>query len=263
MLQIYTNQGLTTVLDSNLNDKKIGLDSTSLAKADSILNTTKLSIDSTRMSEADSALTALGIPLDTIKDGNLNFNFNLESFRDTRDLRHALNKYANKLETDLENETNPKERAKIREYIRLCRSPEQAVAKILEYTSWAFFLLLPLFALVLKLVYIRRKQNYMRHLIFSIHIHSFIFLVIIIVTFLYMVSSGKISGVAVALGDNMQSISTLLMLSVPVYFVIALKKFYGQSWRKSILKFFATSFIYNIIFLTIMVLVFLNALSIL
>ena len=261
LLQMYTNRGLTTVLDSGFDGEKTALDSTSLVLADSILNETKQEINSKISAKADS-LYKTGVPFDSLKNASLNFKINLETFRDTRNLRHVLNKYANKLETDLENETNPKERAKIREYISLCRSPEQAVAKILEYTSWAFFLLLPLFALILKLVYIRRKQNYMRHLVFSIHIHSFIFMVIIVITFLYMITSGKVSGILAAFGGNLQKVSTILMLLIPVYFCVALKKFYGQSWGKIIFKFFTISFFYNLVFITIMVLVFLNALSI-
>ncbi|WP_316788164.1 DUF3667 domain-containing protein [Pedobacter frigoris] len=38
------------------------------------------------------------------------------------------------------------------------------------------FLLLPLFALLLKLVYIRKKKYYYEHLIFSFHLHSALFL---------------------------------------------------------------------------------------
>lgn len=233
LLQVYTNRGLTTVLDTDLSEKDfVALDSTSLFLADSILNDVNLRIDSTKVE-------------------NLNFSIDMETFRDTRDLRNMLNRLAVTLEKNLETETDPGKKEKLREYIRLCRSPEQAMAKILEYMSWAFFFLLPIFALILKLVYIRRSQNYMRHLIFSIHIHSFIFLVLTIIVSLYLIFN-----------MNLQVISTLLIFSVPVYLVIALKKFYGQSFGKVILKFIGVSFLYNIIFFVTVGLVFLNALSI-
>ena len=210
-----------------------------------------MTIDSVSAHAVDSILSEVKVGMDSTQADDLNFNIDMETFRDTRDLRNGLNKFAVTLEKKLETETDSKKREKLREYIRLCRSPEQAVAKILEYMSWAFFLLLPVFALILKLAYIRRKQNYMRHLIFSIHIHSFIFVVLIIIVMLYIITNA-----------NLSIINAILMFSVPVYFILALKKFYGQSYGKVILKFFAVSFLYNIIFFFVVGFVFLRALSI-
>ncbi len=233
LLQIYTNRGLTKVLDAELSDKNLfSIDSVSAMAVDSILSQVKVEMDSTQAE-------------------NLNFHIDMETFRDTRDLRNGLNKFAVSLEKKLETETNSKKREKLQEYIRLCRSPEQAVARILEYMSWAFFLLLPVFALILKLAYIRRKQYYMRHLIFSIHIHSFVFVILSLIVGLYLITN-----------VNLKFVSTILFLSVPVYFILALKKFYGQSYGKVVLKFFAVSFLYNVIFFFTVGFVFLNALSI-
>lgn len=50
------------------------------------------------------------------------------------------------------------------------------------------FLLLPLFAFLLKLVYIRKKKYYYEHLIFSFHLHSALFLSILITIFLSWLS---------------------------------------------------------------------------
>lgn len=252
LLQIYTNKGLTTVLDSSLPDKAvIGLDSTSLALADSVFSEVNLELDSSHQLVPDSLLNEFGLSIDSTGENKMNLNLDLETFRDTRDLRQGLNKLAAVLVQKLETETGLKQKAKLREYIRLCRSPEQAVAKILEYMSWAFFLLLPLFALILKLVYVRRKHNYMRHLVFSIHIHSFVFLILTVLVASYMVFKG-----------NLNLLSTILVLSIPVYSIIAMKKFYGQTIGKVVVKFISISILYNIIFWFTVVIVFLNALSV-
>ena len=233
LLQIYTNRGLTTVLDTDLSNKNlVSVDSTSVALADSIMSEIKVDMDSTQAE-------------------NLNFNLDLETFRDTRNVRSGLGKLAASLEKKLENTTDPKERKRLLEYIRLSRSPEQAMAKILEYLSWAFFMLLPVFALILKLVYVRRKQNYMRHLIFSIHIHSFIFTILTIIVGAYLITN-----------VNLKIFTTILFFFIPVYFILALKRFYGQSYGKIFLKFIVVSFIYNIIFFIAVGYVFLSALSI-
>lgn len=43
------------------------------------------------------------------------------------------------------------------------------------------FFLLPIFALIVKLVYIRRKIYYVNHLIFSLHVHSIIFIYLLVI----------------------------------------------------------------------------------
>lgn len=233
LLQIYTNRGLTTVLDSSLpGEAAVGPDSTSTIIADSLLSNIAMELNS-----ADTE--------------NLDMKINLETFRNTTNLRSVLEKLAVGLEEKLEVETDRKTKAKMREYILLCRSPERAMAKILELMSWAFFILLPLFALILKLFYIRRKQNYMRHLIFSIHIHSFIFILFTLIIGLYLLFNG-----------NLETITSILLLTFPVYFVLALKKFYGQGIGKVIVKFFGIAMVYNVVFFFILGLVVLKALSI-
>jgi hypothetical protein len=260
LLQIYTNRGLTTVLDSNLGGN-ILLDSVAHTKADSIINQVKSELGTTDSIVGDSVLNLMGIAPDSADTSDLNLRITMETFRDTKDLRQTLNNLANEMENELVNVTDQKERAKKMEFIRLARSPEQAVTKFLEYLSWAFFLLLPIFAIFLKLLYIRRKQNYIRHLIFSIHTHSFIFIVFTIIILLYLLSGGDIEN-SIAESSGINNISILLTLSVPVYIIIALKKFYGQSWGKVILKFLTVSILYNIIFWIAVGIVFLNAISI-
>lgn len=48
--------------------------------------------------------------------------------------------------------------------------------KLISHLPKVMFILLPLFALILKLVNIRSKKLYAEHLIYSIHVHSFLFL---------------------------------------------------------------------------------------
>ena len=249
MLQNYTNRGLTTVLDSDISETNGKLDSILVASSDSIASVMASEMKEEELRATDSILSTYGLS-DTTGSDDLEFKLNLASFKDTRDLRQALAMYANSVEKKLETEEDPETRATMREHIRLCRSPEQAMAKILEYISWAFFLLLPMFALILKLIYIRRKQNYMRHLIFSIHIHAFIYVVMLIIVGMYM-----------SIPKNIESLTSIIILAIPVYTVIAMKRFYAQSAGKTILKFFVASFFYNILFITIVVTAILNALK--
>jgi hypothetical protein len=219
VLQIYSNRGLTKLLDSSIND------------------TANIKLDSVSVNLADSLMTELNSTLDTTGTSEMILDASTEILTSSVNIRQLLNKLAVYYENKLANETNVKKKARLREYIRWCRSPEDGWAKILEYMSWAFFLLLPVFALILKLFYIRRKQNYIRHLIFSIHLHSFIFIDFFFIIFLNMLFS-NFPGV----------ITFILFLAIPLYFILALKNFYTQNIGKILVKFLGISLLYNIVF---------------
>lgn len=232
VLQIYSNRGLTKLLDSSISE------------------TANISLDSVSVNLADSIVTELKSTIDTTGNTELILDAGTEFITNSGNIRQTLNKLAEYFESKLDDETDVKKKVRFREYIRWCRSPEDGWAKMLEYMSWAFFFLLPVFAIILKLFYIRRKQNYVRHLIFSIHLHSFIFIdffVIIILNMLFRNFPG--------------TITFLLLLCIPLYFILALIKFYRQSIGKTLIKFTGILFLYNIVFGIAVGIVFTNALS--
>ena len=94
------------------------------------------------------------------------------------------------------------------------------------------FVLLPLFAFILKLIYIRRKQfYYVDHIIFTIHLYVFIFLVML-VTF----GIGKLR--SLLHWEWLSFLSGIFVLSMFFYFYKALRNFYKQRRAKTILKYF-------------------------
>jgi hypothetical protein len=66
---------------------------------------------------------------------------------------------------------NPHQREKFREHL-------------LHNFPKIMFLLLPMFALILKLVYLKKKKYYYEHFIYSLHVHSAIFLAILFILLL-------------------------------------------------------------------------------
>jgi hypothetical protein len=87
----------------------------------------------------------------------------------------------------------------------------------------AMFFVLPLFALLLKLFY-RKSGRYAHHLVFSFYFFAYIFTVFSILIGINFIT------------DIPDWIDTLMVLSVFFYLIIALKRFYQQSWFKSFLK---------------------------
>ena len=93
------------------------------------------------------------------------------------------------------------------------------------------FVLLPLFAFILKLVYVRRKQfYYVDHIIFTIHLYIFVFLAML-VTF----GIGKLK--SLLHWEWLSFLSVIFVLSIFFYFYKALRNFYKQRRAKTIVKY--------------------------
>lgn len=117
--------------------------------------------------------------------------------------------------------------------IRLLKSNENIITFLLDKITWLVFIMLPMFALILKLLYFRRDFYYVEHLIFSVHVHTFLFIWAILIVW-----------VDDFLPEAIEATSTLLL---PVYIVIAMRRFYQQSWWKTIAKFLLANFGYWLI----------------
>lgn len=109
-------------------------------------------------------------------------------------------------------------------------------------TTWIpriLFVLLPAFAGVLALFYRRQRKQYLfvDHLVFSLTMHSFVFVLLIGAAIVAQIVGGWL-------------VALLTWIALSVYLVLSLKHFYGQSWVKTILKFFGITFIYNVFCLT-------------
>ena len=95
----------------------------------------------------------------------------------------------------------------------------------------ALFVLLPIFALILKIFYWRRGR-FAHHLVFSFYYFSFLFLVLILIlgiNFLWEIPDW---------------IDFLVMLSTYLYLVLALRHFYQQGFLLSLIKSWLIGFFY-------------------
>lgn len=94
-------------------------------------------------------------------------------------------------------------------------------------TTLIFFV--PLLALALKLLYIRRPFFYVDHLVFALHFQSFMFLVFVLARLANLVLLGKLyPGIFTYVGG--------FYLILPVYIIVAMRRVYGQSWTVTIAK---------------------------
>jgi hypothetical protein len=108
------------------------------------------------------------------------------------------------------------------------------------------FLSLPLFALISKLIYIRRKDfYYVSHGIFAIHLYVFTFMIL-------LANIGVNSLIGLTSWDWLNWVNGFLYICLFIYQYKAMRNFYGQSRGKTVLKFI----ILNIALLFLMVFIF-------
>jgi len=113
---------------------------------------------------------------------------------------------------------------------KLARDPEHVVERFSERfghsLSYSMFLLLPIFASLLWLVYRDLRMFYGEHLVFALHVHSFWFLLAL---------------VSLALPESLTLIVTPLYLA---YGLWALHRVYGGRWIATFLRGLVVSVVY-------------------
>lgn len=106
---------------------------------------------------------------------------------------------------------------------------------VVKNSSWTIFLLIPIFAFLLHILHIKRKRYYVEHLIFGIHFHTAAFFIMLILMLLIKVLPTIIFQAAI--------------VYLSIYLLLAMKRYYQQSWGKTLLKFILLVLSYNLIIL--------------
>jgi hypothetical protein len=104
----------------------------------------------------------------------------------------------------------------------------------LDNFSKVLFWLLPFFALLLKLLYMRRNYFYSEHLVFSIYYYNFF----------YFASSLRIVFMAIPF---IKWTGIILIIWIMLYLLFAMKQMYKQGWVKTILKYVLFLFSFTIL----------------
>lgn len=121
--------------------------------------------------------------------------------------------------------------------IDIMHRPFDAIRTWLENLPVAMFVLLPLFALLLKGFYPSREWFYSEHLVFAMHNHTVAFLVFTVLTLL---PEGNAAATATA---------QVLLLGLPLYYFIAMRRFYGGGRFATAMKFLLLFQLYGLLLL--------------
>ncbi|MBL4942098.1 MAG: DUF3667 domain-containing protein [Colwellia sp.] len=159
-------------------------------------------------------------------DGSLSFDF--LSGENNKKINAYSELLANKAEKAFDSDTRP--------------LTQQVISKLPQL----MFLLLPIFALLLKVMFIFSKRLYMEHLTVALHSHSFIFFTILLMLLtdeLYEMS--EVSSPIVA--STMAFIIKALTLWLPIYLFIMQKRVYKQGYFITVVKYSIIATIYSIL----------------
>jgi hypothetical protein len=96
---------------------------------------------------------------------------------------------------------------------------------------------IPLFAFVLKILYIRQRRFYIEHLVYALHIHSFLYLAVLVTVVSSMATQRWVPVLRTPL-------IWILWIAVVVQIFLSIRQVYHQGWFMTTFKFFFGGFIY-------------------
>lgn len=124
--------------------------------------------------------------------------------------------------------------------------PTKLIEAVIGKMPQIMFVLLPLFAALLKIMYVFSKRLYLEHLTVALHSHSFIFFTILLIEILGFGSKLSTEKGFSALESILTILQVLLMVWIPVYLYIMQKRIYQQGYILSTLKYAVVGLIYTV-----------------
>ncbi len=124
-----------------------------------------------------------------------------------------------------------------RKFISFVKDGEHSKQKLLKNTSFMMFLLMPLFGFILYLFYYKQQRNYVEHLMFSIHFHTFFFILVII-------------GLGIEYIYSDFNVDTWAFALALVYLFFALHRVYKQSYLRTLMRLLPIALVYLVVLIT-------------
>lgn len=164
------------------------------------------------------------------KDGSFSLPF----------LSEQENKHLDTILDDLETKTNK----------AFWEDPKKLLEAMISKMPQIMFVLLPLFAMLLKIMYVFSKRLYLEHLTVALHSHSFIFFSILLIEITGFLSDVSASNNVPWLSDLLSTIQVCLLLWIPIYLYIMQKRIYQQGYFFTTVKYVVVGFIYTMMIST-------------
>jgi hypothetical protein len=129
---------------------------------------------------------------------------------------------------------------------RIRKDPKPFLIGAFSSLPQVLFILMPIFAMLLKVFYIFKRRLYMEHLIVALHSHSFIFLSLLLLTLVGLVRGWANTG-APWLAGLLGLAMFVLGWWLPIYLLIMQKRVYKQGWFLTVIKYLTIGLCYTIL----------------
>ena len=116
-------------------------------------------------------------------------------------------------------------------WVDLMHDPGVFAQRFIGNMPIAMFFLLPFLALALAICYFRKRRYFVEHLVFAMHVQTFVFLVL---SMSLLIPFGPIGG----------WVNLFLILTLEVYYLVALRRFYRNGWIWTLIKGFTVQWLY-------------------
>jgi len=125
--------------------------------------------------------------------------------------------------------------------------PGHLIEALLQNLPQALFLLLPVFALLLKVFYLFARRLYMEHLIVALHSHAFLCASLLVIVGLNLLDNVAGAWLGGAIGVGLSWLQKALLIWMPLYLLLMQKRVYGQGWILTLGKYFVLGNIYCVL----------------
>lgn len=129
---------------------------------------------------------------------------------------------------------------------RLQEDPDLLKDSLLGAVPSTLFVLLPLFALMLKIAYVFKRRLYMEHLIVALHSHAFMCLALLLV-FVAMALERWLAPDGGGIGIVFKVLEAALWTWMPIYLLLMQKRVYRQGWIMTLIKYGVIGLSYSIL----------------
>ncbi len=118
---------------------------------------------------------------------------------------------------------------------RVNKDPKVIIEALLSALPMTLFLMLPVFALLLKIMFIFKRRLYMEHLIVALHSHAFLMLSILLLILFNDLSTWFASSAWVTVPCGI--LTAVLWIWMPIYLFLMQKRVYQQGWILTFIKY--------------------------
>ncbi len=123
----------------------------------------------------------------------------------------------------------------------LAENPIAFARGYLEYITVFMLLMIPLLALIQKLIYIRTGHYYVEHLVLTLHNHAFIIFVVLVTSLTGAVEESQVPILNILFGF----LGAAIYIWMWVYLFLSLKNYFQQGYGKTLLKYITATVLYG------------------